>query len=520
MPAHVKCPACSTVLQLPDAAPPSGMVRCPKCTTVLRVPGQAAAPPANPPAPLDKPKPPAPAAPSIRKSAPPPIPTVPPTAPKKPSSRPPSAPPVRHSRAIKTAPPKAPASRPVAAASPPAEKRKSNKRLVAGILGCVGLLFLACGGGIGYGVYWILNTGKTVSQKLENLSKDHKEDQAKQDAGADGQKPPDNNVPANVLDVSFIHSDFNAAFVFQPARIVQSSSPLLPSREERNRLIDQGIQATGIDFSKVGQFIVVLGPTPPAQPRPRSNSPRPRPGMRPPAPPARPEADEPAPFVGAAILRFTEPVDDMAIMVKALRQMDRVEAGGKTYYRSKTEKQDGQPLAGHYDGNRTVLLGPEPLLRKMLTAKNAVSPLGEKLREFGLEHDLFGVFLVEPIRSMLKDLAQSPTTQKQFPTAKTLNEDLNVVRLTANLDGDKLMRIILEGKDDAAAKNLEELADGVLNLGKVMYPQIKPIIQKETSPESAASVIKVTDQFLKKEGITVTREGNTVFVTLNKPKDL
>jgi hypothetical protein len=53
-----------------------------------------------------------------------------------------------------------------------------------------------------------------------------------------------------------------------------------------------------------------------------------------------------------------------------------------------------------------------------------------------------------------------------------------------------------------------------------MYPQLKPIIEKEASPEIAASVLKVTDQFLKKEGITVTREGNTVFVTLNKPKDL
>jgi hypothetical protein len=406
---------------------------------------------------------------------------------------------------------------------PPAEKRKSNKRLVAGALGCAGLLFLACGGGIGYGIYWLFNTGKTVNQKLENLSKDVKEDQAKQDAIANNpaeQKPADNNLPANVLDVSFIHPDFNAAFVIQPARIVQSPSPLLPSREERNRLIDQGIQATGIDFSKVGQFIVVLGPAPPGQPRRRPSPPGLRPGMRPPGPPSRPGADEPAPFVGAAILRFTEPVDDLAILDKALHQMDRVQVGDKTYYRSKTETQDGQPLAGHFDGSRTILLGPEPMLKKMLTAKSAVSPLGEKLREFGLDHDLFGVFLVEPARSMLKDLVQSPAAQKQFPTARTLDADLNILRVTANLEGDKLMRIILEGRDDAAAKNLEELAEGLLNLSKVMYPQLKPIIEKETSPEIAANVIKVTDQFLKKEGVTVMREGKTVTITLNKPKDL
>jgi hypothetical protein len=53
-----------------------------------------------------------------------------------------------------------------------------------------------------------------------------------------------------------------------------------------------------------------------------------------------------------------------------------------------------------------------------------------------------------------------------------------------------------------------------------MYPQLKPIIQKEASPEIAANVLKVTDQFLKKEGITINREGKTVLITLNKPKDL
>ncbi len=386
-------------------------------------------------------------------------------------------------------------------------------------MGCAGLLFLACGGGISYGIYWLFNTGKTVSQKLENLSKDSQEAPAKQDAPAGEPKPAEDNVPANVLDVSFIHPDFNAAFVIQPARLVQSSSPLLPSKEERNRLIDKGIQSTGIDFSKVGQLIVVLGPAPPNQPRRRPNPPRPRPGMRPP-PAAPPGADEPVPFVSAMIVRFTEPVDDMAIMVKSLNQMDRVEAGGKTYYRSKVAKEGGQPLAGYYDGNRTVLLGPEPLIKKMLAAKSTVSPLAEKLRDFGLDHDLFGVFVVEPVRSMLKDLVQSPLAEKQFPTAKTLHEDLNAIRLTANLGGDKLMRIILEGKDDAAAKNLEEMADALLNLAKVMYPQLKPIIQKEASPESAASVLKVTDQFLKKEGITVTREGKNVEIALNKPKDL
>ena len=171
---------------------------------------------------------------------------------------------------------------------------------------------------------------------------------------------------------------------------------------------------------------------------------------------------------------FTERVDDLAILDKRFHQMDRLQYSGKTYYRSKTETEDGQPLAGQLDGNRTILVGPESMLKKMLAAKSDPTPLGVKLREFGLDHDLFGVFLAEPIRSMLKEFVQSPLAQKQFPTAKTLDADLNALRVTANLDGEKLLRIILEGKNDAAAKNLEDFAEAVINVGKACIPRSSP----------------------------------------------
>jgi hypothetical protein len=407
---------------------------------------------------------------------------------------------------------------------------QSNKRLLLAILGGGGLLLLVCGGLVTFGVYKLTSAGKdTAPQKTEQQAaqgEDKKQPPPEKNKDGPDKKPPekktadDNSSPAKALDVSFIYPACNAAFVIQPARIAKSKSSLLPPPEERAKLIEQGIQTIGIDFGKVEQIIVVLEPAPPGPPKKQSAPPRPPPGKGPPGQPPRPGADEPAPFIGAVILRFAEHVDGMEMLTKFLRQTDAVKSSGKTYYRSKTEKQDGEPLAGHFD-DRTILLGPESAIQKMLAAKNASSPLRDKLREFGLENDVFGIFLTEPIKPMLKGLAQSPQAKQQFPTAKTLDEDLIAVSLTANLDGDKLVQIVLEGQNDAAAQNLEKLVNAGLDVGKKIYPQfVKPQIEKAAPPDVAAKLVKVTDQIQQKDGITVSREGKNVVVTLHKPKDL
>lgn len=384
---------------------------------------------------------------------------------------------------------------------------------------------LVCGGLVTFGVYKLSSTGKDiVPQKTEQQMA---QEEAKKQPSADkkkdtpdnnprGQKPADDNPPikkpaedqsppGKVLDVSFIHPACNAAFVIQPARIAKSKSPLLPSPEARAKLIEQGIQVIGLDFSKIEQIIVVLEPAPSEQ--------RPRPGTK-----------VTAPFTGSGIIRFSEPVDGMEVLAKFLRQMDAAKAGGKTYYRSKTEKMSGEPSAGHFDGERTILLGPESAIQKMLAAKNAQSPLRDRLRELSLENDVFGVMLTEPIKPLLKGLFLSPQAKRQFPTAETLDEDLIAVKTMVNLEGEKLVQMVLEGQNDASTKNLEELVDRGINLAKVYYPELKPRLQPLIAlalpPDTVAKIVKVADQFQKKDGITVSREGKNVVVTLHKPKDL
>jgi hypothetical protein len=490
-------------LRLPDSVPPGGAIRCPKCKATLRVPGKA----------------PAPATPKT--AATPQIRTTP--APKSAAKQPPAPPP----RAIKPAAAKTPRAKPrdddeifedsdddIKATR--SVKAKSKKGLLIGLLAGVAALFLVCGG-VSFGVYRLLKRGaEQVQQSLNEIAEQIKQAEKKR------------------LDVTFIHADCNAAFVLHPSRMVQSK---LLAPEERDKLVAGGIQEAGIDITKLEQVIVVLEPTPPGQPGnrpqpprpqpPRRQPPRPRPGMKPGQQPA-PANNEPAPITFAAILRFTEPVDGMQILNKGLVQTDQVQAGDKTYLRSKSEKVGDAPLAGHFDGQHVILMGAEPMIVKMLAAKDVHSPLTEKLREFELDNDIFGIFMMSPFKPMLKGLAQAPNIPPQLEQVKKLDQTLSAVKVLVNLDGEKPLQIVLLGEDDASGPNLESLARNALEMGKAFYPLFKmglqqgmqQAVQQGAPPKAGEKLFKVTDQIMAQDGITVTREGKNVTVALNRPKDL
>src|SRR5947199_83075 len=75
-------------------------------------------------------------------------------------------------------------------------------------------------------------------------------------------------------------------------------------------------------------------------------------------------AEEPTPLPGA-IIRFAEPTNGKQILTRLLKGLREERRDGKTYYRSSTgEAILGLPLAGAVPDERTVLVAPEPILRK------------------------------------------------------------------------------------------------------------------------------------------------------------
>lgn len=472
MPRSVKCPSCSTVLGIPDTMAAGGAVRCPKCATVLRVPAsQPSAPAATAPRPAD-------------------------------TTAPPAAAPRRSEQTTRRPAPKAPPPEPVADEiyedeDRPVARPKSKKGLFIGLGVGAFILFMCCGG-ISFGVYRLVKgTKEAINQLGDDLAKQMKAPEKK------------------TFDVSNIHADCTGVIVLQPTRILKSKSPLLPTPDKQEKLLGPAGNPAGIDFRKVDQIVVVLEPAPPgkAQRQPPARQPRPGRPMQP-----APKADDEPVRVGF-ILRFADPVATTSMIEKTLPGVEPVQAEGKTYYRSRLDKSGGEFMAGAVEGDRTLLLAPDPMLKKMLAARDLHTPLTEKLRSFDLENDAFGVFLAEPMRPALKEMTNDPNMEKQFPTAKTLDDDLVAITMIANLDSDKLLQVTLQGKNEKAAGNIEQFLDGVLAFVKLIYPQFKPAMQAQLPPELAAPIFKVTDQLQKKDGITMTKEGSNVVLTLNKPKD-
>jgi hypothetical protein len=248
-------------------------------------------------------------------------------------------------------------------------------------------------------------------------------------------------------------------------------------------------------------------------------SPQPPPGAEPP-----PEGGN-ALFSLAGILRFTEPIDGKKILGGTLKQMEEANAAGKSYYRSKTEKMAQVPLAGFVANDRTVLLAPEPTLKKMLAAQNVNSLLLRRLREMNLDHDVAGVLVVGPYRAALAELKKQPNIPPKLAGLRTLDRDLEAVTFTLDANKDELLQITLYGTGNThdAGILLERLVNNALEMGKQMYGMIRAEMEKDMAkdlpPELAPKLMRLADQ-IEKGGIRVSREGNRVIVTLEKPKDL
>jgi hypothetical protein len=441
-------------------------------------------------------------------------------------------------------------------------KKKSKRNLILGILGCVSLLFLACGGTVTFAVYQIrqavrvkqeedkqaavrvkqeedkqaaVRVKQEVDKQVADLDKQIAAEKERQDKQAAAEKkepnskPPDSNPPINPrgggnppagkgLDVAYIPANFNAAIVIHPARLLQSKSPLLPPAQTQEMLLGEAIQATGIDPRQIERAVLLIEPFPGGPPPVGPPGKAPNPKGRP-----NPPGGSNVLFFPAGIVRFAEPMDGNKILSGVLKEVETGQAGGKSYFRSKTEKMAQVPLAGFVVDPQTILLAPEPTLKKMLTARNIRSPLIDRLRQLDLDHDITGIFVVGQLKPALAELKKQKDIPPQFAGLKDLDRNLEAISFTLDLNGDNLLQLVLHGPNDAAAQSLEQLARNALSMGQLMYGGMKADMQKQLSkelpPEVSSKLLRLTDQ-IEKGGIEVTRQGKQVSVTLKKPRDL
>jgi hypothetical protein len=334
--------------------------------------------------------------------------------------------------------------------------------------------------------------GKVVRQELVTVSRNGRRvvrvsREAAPAAGA-GQGERFGVAP-RPIDLKYIPAEASGAVVVHPRRIAQS--PLVAGVLPPGAAGEMA-RGLGVRPEQVEQVIVLLQ-----------------------------AGDDPA-LTPGAVVRFAEAVDAKQFLTDRLKGLREEKHAGQTYYRSSTgEELVGLPLAGALADERTVLVAPEPLLRKMLTAGGGDrSPLLDRLRQVDTTDEVTGVVIVEPYRNLLKALVGQ--FREQLPAnladAARLPDRLVSVTAAVNLRDKTLLQVSLEADGEKGVESMDDLAFRALNWARKVYPGFRPALLKAVPTELAPLVLAVVDQLYG--GIQVAKEGKRLVVRLERPEGL
>lgn len=293
----------------------------------------------------------------------------------------------------------------------------------------------------------------------------------------------------------FIAPDFCAALVVHPGRLMKSAAargmpsggaPALASGAARAAPGAKVLES--VDPQKLRRVVILIDPTPMAD----------------------------SPISPAVILQFEEDTDSKALLSKEVQDIESVDYQGKTYLRSQSAGKGDVAGAAYIAGPRTLLLAPEPTLKKMLTAGGEPRPLLEQLRRTSLNNDLIIEVFAPPLIKLMGEAAKPAGKQGPSPSAMAtaMLEEIKSASLTFNLSGDTLLQLTIVGAKNDSADKLH----GQLSLLQMMIAGAgakQP--EEKAAPGPAGALADLSQQLLK--DLQVTKQEDRVVVTLPMPKD-
>jgi hypothetical protein len=217
------------------------------------------------------------------------------------------------------------------------------------------------------------------------------------------------------------------------------------------------------------------------------------------------------------IVRFRAPVDGRALAARWLGEVKEEKWEGKTILKGGGGPPLGMPLAAHVPNDRTLLLGAEPVLRKMLTAQGRGS-LVERLKALGASFDLAAVFLPAPYHDFLNGLAAKlgPALPPPWNEAAPLAGKIDAVQVVADLRGKKLLAVSVETRDEPSAQKLEKLAQDGVAVARKMAPAVQPLLTSPSVPKPVQKdLLALADQLFN--GLEVKTAGKDVRLSAARP---
>ena len=167
--------------------------------------------------------------------------------------------------------------------------------------------------------------------------------------------------------------------------------------------------------------------------------------------------------------------------------------------------------------DKTIVIGMAPLVAKMLTVKEADSPLISLLKTVDVSSQVTAVFSVDAVRPIMKQaVAAAPPVPPPLQGFLKLPDLLSAILLRVNVGERFQASFTLRSQDDASAEEVERLVNQGLAMARQMVmAQIASMPRGSNDPVPEAGMkylMRITDKLFS--GVKLTRKGQNVSISI------
>jgi type II secretory pathway pseudopilin PulG len=208
-----------------------------------------------------------------------------------------------------------------------------------------------------------------------------------------------------------------------------------------------------------------------------------------------------------AVVRFAKSYSLDNIMRPLTENTQEAELDGKPY------RQGMNPMIPSLfmPDDRTLMIGQDFLLRKMVANQKAPvqGPLSQLMARTGTSSDVVALAVIDPVRELISaQLSQAPVPPP-FEGVKRIPELLKAAKAELNVTGNVKATLSLLATDAAAAEELEQLINQLLDVGQQMAlaEMSKQMTDDDPVQQAMAQYLKRINQRMF-ETIRPTRKGS------------
>ncbi len=228
-----------------------------------------------------------------------------------------------------------------------------------------------------------------------------------------------------------------------------------------------------------------------------------------------------------AIIQFNDDVDSESFLKQVAKDAEPATLGDATYLTSKAlcippdpvAKTAAVPSAAFVAGPRTLLIGLEPAMKKMLAPASGPRALLEQLKHSSLNNDILIQIAAEPLmKSEAGAMLKARTQAQPKQPGVELIDDVKSIALAINLTQEPLLKLAVVGaKPDSADK-----FSGLMQVAKMGIAAALDGAKKNPSPmlppDLKEPLFKVADEIVA--ALQVAKQGDEVVLTIAQPPTL